>query len=440
MFNLFKKEHCKIDETYLDKSYKRLGYSDSIIFYKFYQECSPVFNAINLVVDSCVDVELSVKDKQQEELVNHPILNILKKPNPFTDGKTFLQEFLKDYLIAGNAYINVNKANNTTELTIINDSDISITNRPIDNFPDRYQYSNSNIYTRQKDNKFFDQKGNQIIHLRNAKIKQKDTKGASFLLGCQLEMNQYLEASVHNNALLKNQCKPAKIISMKGTVNAQWINAIKEMFRKNSGSANAGNNLFIPHEVVDVKDAGYNPQDLDFKNLKRDCDIAIQKCLKIPLPLVVADNMTLSNLESSVPIFYDNAILPLMNRYVAFLNSNLLPLFDNENRYEIIIDVSQIRALKQRTINDVMKSFEGGLITRNEGRAEIGREDTNGGDTFYQPQNLIPVGSDRYTTDNRQTTNKNAFIKRMQELKDADGNRIYNDDFIETNAEIYFDQ
>lgn len=439
MFNLFKKEHCRIEETNIDNSYRLLGGNEAEIFYKFYQECSPVFNAINLVVDTSVDIKLSMKDKVQEELIDHPILNLLQKPNPFTDGKTFLQEFLRDYLITGNAYININKVGNTTELTIINDTDINIINNIKDNFPSSYQYSSNTIYNRVGD-KFIDKLGNQIIHLRNSKIKQRDVKGSSFLVGCQLEMNQYLQASVHNNSLLRNQCKPAKIISMKGMVNAQWVNQIKEMFKKNSGSMNTGNNLFIPHEVVDVKDAGYNPQDLDFKNLKRDCDIAIQKCLKIPLPLVVADNMTLSNLESSVPIFYDNAILPLMNRYVAFLNSNLLPLFDNENRYEIIIDVSQIRALKQRTINDVMKSFEGGLITRNEGRAEIGREDTNGGDTFYQPQNLIPVGSDRYTTDNRQTTNKNAFIKRMQELKDADGNRIYNDDFIETNAEIYFDQ
>jgi HK97 family phage portal protein len=437
LFNFFKKQYCKIEHQDIDNTYKSIYGTDSEIFYKFYQECCPVFNAINLVVDTCASINLSVKDKLQNELVDHSVLELLKKPNPFTDGKTFLKEFLREYLVTGNAYININKVGNTTELTIISDTDIAITNNLQDNFPATYIYNGGRTYSRTADNKFIDKIGNQIIHLRNSKIKQRDIKGSSFLLGAQLEMNQYLEASIHNNSLLRNQCKPSKIIAIKGQMTANAISQLRDIFKKHSGSQATGTNLVIPHDI-DIKDASISMQDLDFKNLKRDCEIAIEKCLKIPLALVVAENMTLSNLESSIPIFYDNAILPLLDNYICFLNNNLMPLFDRNNQLEFTIDISQIRPLKQRLVDDTIKVYSNNLITRNEARAEIGKEDSNGGDIFYQPQNLVAVGNDNFTTDNRQTSQKSFFINKMKEIKLANGERLYNDDEIKHNADRLF--
>lgn len=435
MFNFFKKkEYCQYQERDITNSYSQ---ADGSVILKYYQECSPVFNAVNLIVDTCVDIPLAVKDKVEDELKDHPILKILKNPNPFDNGTTFLQEFLKEYLITGNAYININKVGNTTELTILNDDNIIINMNVQDNFPLSYQYnsssSNNIIYKRTRDNLFISDNQNQLIHLRNTKIKQSDAKGMPPLLGAQLELSQYHKASVHNNSILINGCKPSKAFIYKGnTLTAEQTNRMKDAIKSNSGSENSGKSIVLPSDI-EIKDLSYNPQDLDFKNLKRDCDIAIQKSLKIPLALVIADNMTLSNLESSVPIFYDNAILPLLRKYVNFLTQRLLPLYDVEGRYEIVIDEATIKPLKQRTIDNLMKQYNGGLITRNEARTEIGREASEGGDVFYQPQNLVPVGRDNYVIDNRQK-----FIDKMKELKDANGKRLYNDDFIKESAEIYF--
>lgn len=435
MFNFFKKkEYCQYQERDITSSYSQ---ADGSVILKYYQECSPVFNAVNLIVDTCVDIPLAVKDKVEDELKDHPILKILKNPNPFDNGTTFLQEFLKEYLITGNAYININKVGNTTELTILNDDNIIINMNTQDNFPLSYQYnsssSNNIIYKRTRDNLFISDNQNQLIHLRNTKIKQSDGKGMPPLLGAQLELSQYHKASVHNNSILINGCKPSKAFIYKGnTLTAEQTNRMKDAIKSNSGSENSGKSIVLPSDI-EIKDLSYNPQDLDFKNLKRDCDVAIQKSLKIPLALVIADNMTLSNLESSVPIFYDNAILPLLRKYTDFLTQRLLPLYDTEGRYEIVIDEATIKPLKQRTIDNLMKQYNGGLITRNEARTEIGREASEGGDVFYQPQNLVPVGRDQYTIDNRQK-----FIDKMKELKDANGKRLYNDDFIKESAEIYF--
>jgi HK97 family phage portal protein len=431
---LSKKQHCYIEEASVKNIYNSI--QDGAVISQFYQECSPVFNAINLIVDSCVDIIIAVKDKVEDELKDHPILKILRNPNPFTDGKTFLQEFLKEYLITGNAYININKIGNTTELTILNDSDILINMSTKDNFPLSYQYNSSAIsvvYNRTKDNMFISSDGNQIIHLRNTKLKQSDPKGMPPLLGAQLELSQYHKASVHNNAILINGCRPSKAYIYKGNnLTSEQSTRIQDAIKRNSGSQNSGRSIVLPSDI-EIKDLSYNPQDLDFKNLKRDCDVAIQKCLKIPLALVIADNMTLSNLESSVPIFYDNAILPLLKKYADFLTQKLLPLYDFENRYEFIVDQSSIKPLMERTVENLMKLYNNGLITRNEARTEIGREASEGGDVFYQPQNLVPVGRDQYTVDNRQK-----FIDKMKQFKNAKGERLYSDDFIKENEKIYF--
>ena len=105
----------------------------------------------------------------------------------------------------------------------------------------------------------------------------------------------------------------------------------------------------------------------------------------------------------------------------------------------ITYDESAIECLENRKFQNSSNVFTSGLITRNEGRTLIGYEGSPGGDEFYQPANLIPVGSDNYTIDNRDTPSEKAqYIRLMQERKGIDGKRLYSDDFIKKNVEIYY--
>jgi hypothetical protein len=61
------------------------------------------------------------------------------------------------------------------------------------------------------------------------------------------------------------------------------------------------------------------------------------------------------------------------------------------------------------------------------GRELIGYESSKGGDIFYQPANLVPVGSDDYTQDQRAepAASKQYFIETMKKYKNKDGTQKY---------------
>ena len=65
---------------------------------------------------------------------------------------------------------------------------------------------NSTIYKRDAKKRFIDARQNELIHLRsfNPKFSSTNLVGCSAFIGCQLEIAQFVTASIHNYSLLKN--------------------------------------------------------------------------------------------------------------------------------------------------------------------------------------------------------------------------------------------
>ena len=56
--------------------------------------------------------------------------------------------------------------------------------------------------------------------------------------------------------------------------------------------------------------------------------------------------------------------------------------------------------------------------------------------------NLVPVGRDIYTSDNRESpaakSDKAEYIRLMTSMKALDGNRLYSDEFVKKQLAIYY--
>ena len=97
-----------------------------------------------------------------------------------------------------------------------------------------------------------------------------------------------------------------------------------------------------------------------------------------------------------------------------FRCSKILPLL-GESKYKLAIDKTTIGALEERKLANVKGHGEAGVFTINEIRAIAGKEAVENGDIIYQPQNLIPVGTDRYTQDNREAPSEKVFFYCIDE-------------------------
>ena len=424
------------------------GYkSDPQEFIDFYVEACPVFTATKLIADAGAAIKLLVKDTKKDEFVDHEVLKLLNRPNPFTNGQLLMKQILSYYILTGNNYLNIIGTSKPAEINVINPSDIIIQSNARDGYAETYSYSGNNdsyIYNRKYENKrFYDKLDNELVHLRdfNPNFSSSNLTGSSAFLGCQLEISQYIASSVHNNSLLKNQARPSGFLTYKGSddLSDTQISKLKEIIEdKLSGAKNAGRPAFL-NGNFDWVQLSESIKDMDFPTLKKSTAEACYSATQIPLPMINSESMSFNNYDAAKYAFYDNAVLPRVKIVLEFLTSSLMPRYKNSENLIITYDESAIECLENRKFQNSSNVFTSGLITRNEGRTLIGYEGSPGGDEFYQPANLIPVGSDNYTIDNRDTPSEKAqYIRLMQERKGIDGKRLYSDDFIKKNVEIYY--
>lgn len=379
---------------------------NSNIFLRYYEECAPLFNAVNIVKDETSNIQPILKNKKNDDLIyEHPFLSLLNKPNPFTNFNLFFSEIVAFYMLTGNVYIKIIGNGKPLELSVIRPDNITI-QEGSDGYPLSYNYSTSDgevEFTRAANKRFYDSLGNEIIHLRafNVRYGCDNLYGSSLFLGAELQICLYVLAAIHNHSLIKNQGRPSGLLTYKGDANISndQVNEVKSlMMDRMSGPENTGKTVFL-NGNFDWKVLSESIKDMDFPTLRKQTENTISKVGKIPLPLVNEENMTMSNYESARYALYDNAIVPMINLIYEFLDI-ILARYPNSENLELTFDKAVIPTLEDRKIKNTISAYEKGIISRNEARTEIGYEAVGGGDVFTDQLGQV-VGEDIYIEDNR---------------------------------------
>ncbi|CAB4135775.1 COG4695 Phage-related protein [uncultured Caudovirales phage] len=445
MFNLFKKTEKKSAQGYCQQEIDTIfdyqtRYSEAIRFFvNAYYEVAPVGIAVDMIAQEIAHLSITAEDSTGEFNNNVEILKKLRTPNKDQSLRSFIDEIMVHYILLGNVFIDFNKIGSSYEMLVLSQQNITIAGIQANGKATTIIYSGSNdnlIYREynynDKTNQYETKQGNILLHLKNNNITTIDKQmGVSFLMKGQLEISQYKSLSEYNNGLIKNQCRPSLgfFFEVDKMSNAQ-IEDIKETMKAISGSTKAGKPFAITAKAR-VEKFSESTKDMDFENLKKSTKNIIAQCLKIPLPLLNDTTMTYSNYSTAQYAFFDNCVLPFAQVMIDFFNNKILPLL-GESKYKLAIDKTTIGALEERKLATVKSHAEAGVFTINEIRAIGGKESVENGDIIYQPQNLVPVGTDRYTQDNRETPSEKAFfIALMKE-------QGYNDNEIKELAKKYF--
>ena len=428
-----KKEYAVLENT--DYSYDYTSNYNSAVnfFITSYYQCAPVAICVNLIADSIANLPFTTLDSRKEFNYDAEILTRLARPNRNESWQDFITKCITQYLLVGNIFIDVNKLSSTFELIILEPQNITasyinkygtadtITYTPTDStnqFYREYKYDAT-------DNYYKTTSGNILLHFKNINISTLDKMfGISFLAGVQLEISQYCGASVHNNAVIRNGCKPSlAMIIEQDNITQDQVASFQETLRSIAGAKNSGRPVAILGKVK-IEKFSESIRDMDFDRLKTVTTNKIAQILKIPLPLINENSMTFSNFSQAQLSLYDTCILPIAKKFLAFLNNRLLPIL-GESKYKLAIDESAISALELRKI-DVAGSYgKTNALTINEVRTMLGYEAlSEGGDVIYQPQNMVPIGKDGYTVDNRESPTEKAFFISLLKEQDFDNETI----------------
>jgi len=376
----------------------------------FWLECAPVATAVDKISLEVSSIQPKVFDTKNEEFIdNHPLIDLLNKPDADITYKEFIQSIVTFYLVTGNVYLRAlgfkNNPPKTIRVapsqgaTIVVDYDgypRNITTRIlalIDTF-NRFEVKEYG----QVRFRYYADDFKELYHIRtfNPYIGSNMVYGVSPLNHVFYEMRQYVDSAKHNLSTLQRATRLGGLFRVKDRLLPKdQRQRMEEQINYAAGGANNAGRTLVLDDQVEYEDLLKNPRDMDYVQLKKQVTNAIYNALKIPLPLVSPDHMTLANMETAKFLLYDNAVLPIARRIFEELTNFLMPRYgDSEGRYILTFQEDNIPALQTRRNEQLKLKIQSGLFTRNELRADCGSEPLDGGNSIYGAAMQVPVAKD----------------------------------------------
>lgn len=396
MFKLkFKAETKNASRSFLQSYYytlKNAIWSDRE--YKKFAEEAYIKNviahrAISLISHAAASIPLKLYDKGARSISNHPILNLLSKPNPTQNGKEFLESVYSYKMLSGNSYI-LNVKNSKAvpqELYNLRPDRISII--PGENhIPQAYRYKVGKNFT---DYLVDPLNGNSdILHLKSFHPLS-DWYGLSSIEPAAYSIDLHNQAGEWNQSLLQNGARPSGAIIVKGENGAsrslsdsqfqQLKSTIDDVF---SGPSNAGRPLLL-EGGLDWKEMSLSPKDMDFLESKHSSARDISLALGMPPQLLgIPGDNTYSNLKEARLALWEQTIVPMVDNVVEKINEWLVPMFDES--LELKYDLENISALAERKEAMWSRIENCSFMTINEKREQFNLPPVKNGDKFIQPK------------------------------------------------------
>ena len=387
--------------------YNNIGYSlpkkDSYIDFaqEGYQENAVVYKCVNEIANGASSVDIKLFDGDIE-IDAHPLLNLLKRPNPLQAGNEFFQSLYAYLLLSGNSYVLKTGPENgePKELHLLRPDRVEIepSNTTI---PKSYMYKLKG----QVVEKYAVDSETGASEIKHFKLwnPTDDYYGLSPIRASSADIDQHNYSAKHNVNLLMNGARPSGAIVFKpkdevgqsvALTESQRQQLISDLELRFQGTNNSGRAMLLEGDF-DWKEMGLSPKDMDFLQLKNMSARDIAMCFGVPSQLVgIPDAQTYSNIQEARLALYEETIIPLIKRVESDLNEYLSPLYNERLRIQYDIDSIPAMAERRRRIyENVTVAVREGIISRNEARDRLGLEPIKGGDDVFISANLFPLGA-----------------------------------------------
>jgi HK97 family phage portal protein len=344
-----------------------------------------VYRAVRLIAESVGALSFVLYEGTAERDI-HPLLDLIRRPNPRQDGASFLESIASHLLLAGNAYIEA------VGLGAGGEGDAQVRElyalRPdrmklvpgADGWPQAYDYTVAGSSVR------FDQSAMlpPILHLTFFNPLD-DHYGLSPLEAAAVAVDTHNAAAAWNKALLDNSARPSGALVYTGPdglvlSTVQFERLKKELDKEYQGAANAGRPMLL-EGGLDWKAMSLSPKDMDFMEAKHSAAREIALAFGVPpMLLAIPGDNTYSNYQEASRVFWRQTVLPLANRIAGSLAQWLAPAFGAG--LTLAADADRIEALASDRAALWERVSKAPFLTVNEKRAAVGYGAVQGGDTF----------------------------------------------------------
>jgi HK97 family phage portal protein len=366
------------------ESFAREAYAKNVIAYQ----------AINKIGEAIASVRFTVF-RAQQELVAHPLLDLLAKPNPMQGGAEYIRAKMGFLMIAGNGYEErVKVGQDVRELYQLRPDRMKVIPSPT-GVPAGY------IYTVGGRSKRWDvDQATLDCDVRHLKLFNPldDWYGMSPIEAGAYSIDQHNEAMAWMQALLQNSARPsgALVVSNGNTLSDDNFQRLKAQIEEQySGSGNAGRPMLL-EGGLDWKAMGLSPTDMGIIESKYSSARDVALALGVPPQLLgIPGDNTYSNYAEARLAFWEDTALPMLDYIIQDWNAWLAAPYG----VEIRADVDSIPAIadKRSKLWDMANTSTD--LTINERRAMKGYEPIAGGDVLLVSPMNVPLGDMGSSTD-----------------------------------------
>lgn len=356
------------------------------------------FRCIDLIARSVASVPWGIFRKMpngmKEPITDHPVLNLLDRPNPGESNSAFRGKVTSYLLLSGNSYIERRSPNTgpnreiPRELYSLRPDRITILGDKVNNIITGYKYKkdlgNPRIF---KVDLVTGQSDLLQVKLFNP---LDDWYGSPPVQSTGREIDVSNEATKWQKKILQNEGRPGMVFAYDRMLGDQQFERLKKQIGADkAGAVNAGKHLVLEGGAK-VYPYAWTPAEIDF--LKSNQEWARRICLGFDVPpqlIGIPGDNTYNTYQEANLIFWERAV----NFYswllteefemwlIDDLTLSLQPIFDNVPALAARRDTKWKRAQGSSS-----------FLTVNEQREITGYPPIEGGDVIMVQMSMVPLG------------------------------------------------
>lgn len=264
--------------------------------------------------------------ENSKEVLNHPVLDLLDKPNEEDNLYSFLYKLDLFLELTGDAYVLIEK--NTIgkpyALYVLFSQFVSIQTDGLNKII-RYNYGVA------KDGKYqYSFAPDEIIHFKF--FNPADLLyGISPLEACARTYGIISSMDTFEEALNKNMGVPSGMLKYtKSQIKDDDRKIIENKWQQKFASVGRAGKMVVTDQDVTYENLGINPRDMQFLDGRKWSREEIMSCYGIPMSLLITESVNRSNMTQSTINYYHDTINPRLKMISQTLTNQLLNRFTLE--------------------------------------------------------------------------------------------------------------
>jgi len=356
-----------------------------------FQKCMTAYSCISLIAQTCAGIpwQLFNTPRTQREKISeikqHPLLDLMRRPNPYEGQSAFIERTISFFKLAGNTYIERVGPNpgKPRELYALRPDRVKVLPGDKLGIVKGYQYEGGG--TKEE---FFD---GEILHVKSFHPLD-DWYGLSPIEVAGRGIDISNMALAWNYKLLQNDARPSGALVTEKGLDDEQRNRLKEDIKTEYGGfENAGRPLLL-EAGMKWEQMSLNPTEMDWLNLDK---VTLRKICTVfniaPELMGDTEQKKFSNYQEARKALYMEVALPLMSFFRDEFNNWLTPLFGDNLKLDYNRDA--IQALQEEAVKVFDRMSKAHWLTVDEKRKATGyEEDPSGhGGVILVPLNFIPI-------------------------------------------------